>query len=332
MRKAILFLFSVLLLSNAFAATSPHGKGFKMDCAVCHSPVGWQFKEKDNTFNHNKTGFPLRGQHNMLKCRQCHTTLVFSEVNKSCISCHKDMHQGTVGPDCERCHNTQSWIVKNIRQVHQRKGFALVGAHATADCNFCHHGASQLRFENLRSDCAACHQAQYDAAIIQVPNRDQIYVAPIPHKDLPDQGDKKDCYRCHNMVGRSWSSKGKGFEHGFFPLKGGHAAVACVSCHWGGFNPPGGDQGLPTKLSPECSSCHSSYRGEKVVAAHATLYTKFACSNCHTVLSWNNVKFKMHDSWFKISSGDHKGVGCLECHNNDETYKANCRRCHNFDR
>ena len=322
MRKTILFLFAVLLLSNVIAE-SPHGKGFKMDCAICHNPTGWTLKEKDNTFNHNKTGFPLVGQHKMLKCRQCHTSLVFSKAVKTCASCHKDMHQGTVGPDCERCHNTRSWIIPNIRQIHQRKGFALVGSHATADCNFCHHGASQLRFENITSDCAACHQYQYDAAIIKVPNPDPIFVAPIPHKDLPDQGDPKDCYRCHNMVGRSWNYNGKGFEHGFFPLKGGHANISCIKCHWsGGFRVNG------AKLMQECSSCHGT--PEEASPAHLTVFATHVCSECHNIYSWHKVKMNTHVP-FRGGMSKHSSVGCLECHNNDAAFKAECRRCHNFD-
>lgn len=316
MRKTILCLFFALLFSSIYAE-SPHGKGFKMDCGICHNPEGWKFKEKGNTFNHNKTHFPLLGQHKMVNCRLCHPSLVFSEAPRSCVSCHKDMHQGTVGPDCESCHNNQSWIVPNIRQMHQRKGFSLVGAHATADCNFCHKGASQLRFENIRSECVACHKSQYDAAMVFVPGSSMR----MRHSEIPVSGDKLDCYRCHNLVGRSWNTNGKGFEHGFFPLKGGHANVSCDRCHYDGFN---------FKPDRECSSCHSSRRAVGTNPAHSTLFKNHNCSECHNIYSWNSVKMKTHVG-FRGGMSKHSGVGCNECHTNDANYKSNCRKCHNFD-
>lgn len=331
MRLSVLLLFLAIVHFHLFSATSPHGKNFKLDCATCHTPSNWQFKEKDNTFNHSKTGFPLDGQHKMLKCKECHTSLVFSQATKTCVSCHKDIHQGTVGFDCNRCHNTRSWIVPNIRQVHQRRGFALVGQHASQDCNMCHPGSNQLRFENRRSDCAACHMRQFNSALIKVPSLMTGTIAIVQHKDLPDNGNLYDCYRCHNMVGKSWSYRGRGFEHGFFPLKGGHSHLECNQCHTDGFNPPDGNTGLPSKLNRECSSCHSVNKGAQKVPAHRNSFAKFVCSQCHNVSGWSNVKMSVHDGWFKISSGHHKGVGCLECHNNDTEFKPNCRRCHNWD-
>lgn len=306
-----------MFLQSAFSITaeSPHGKSLKIECSVCHSPNSWTYK-KNATFNHNKTHFPLRGQHNMTDCRSCHTSLVFSEARTECASCHKDMHQGTVGNDCNRCHTPDSWIVKNVKQLHQEQGFALVGDHATADCNNCHKSASLLRFDNLNSECVACHKTQYDAATIIIPGSTDR----IPHSELPTVGSKTDCYHCHNMVGRSWSYTGKGFEHGFFPLKGGHDGLSCVDCHWNGYS---------NTLSRECSSCHSSYKAEAKFPAHTSAYLNHECSECHTYLGWNIIKFKNHKPWH--DSGEHKNVACLECHNNDVTYKPNCRKCHNFD-
>lgn len=320
MRYYSVILLLIVLALNSYPE-SPHGKKFKVDCASCHSTSNWELKEKNN-FNHSKTGFPLEGQHKMLKCRECHTSLVFSQAAKTCANCHKDMHQGTVGTDCNRCHTTRSWIVTNIRQIHQRRGFALIGQHASQDCNMCHPGSNQLRFENRRSDCAACHLGQFNAARILISG----HTKAISHKDIPYSGNLHDCLACHNMVGQSWSARGKGFEHGFFPLKGGHAGVKCSDCHRSGSSPSGA-----TKLDQECSSCHSSNKGKLKVPAHGSKFKEFSCSNCHNISGWNNVRMSAHDGWFKISSGRHKGVGCLECHNNNTEFKPNCRKCHSWD-
>lgn len=294
------------------SSKSPHGTGFRMECNECHDPNGWKLR-KATTFNHDKTHFPLRGQHKMMDCRKCHPTLVFSEAKTDCNSCHTDVHQQTVGLDCQRCHTTNSWIVYNVKQIHQQRGFSLVGSHAAADCQRCHKSASQLQFENINTDCDACHHQQYESSTIKQ------FGLNATHRSL---GFNTDCNRCHNMVGRSWAYNGKGFEHGFFPLKGGHANLACDQCHWDGFN---------TKLSPDCVSCHEgSYaKATSKYPAHATAFKSHDCTECHSTLGWNIIKFKNHRSW--EDKNKHKGVGCLECHDNNGTYKADCRKCHDSD-
>lgn len=304
------------------SAKSPHGKGLHIQCSECHDPNGWKLRT-NSSFNHDKrTHFPLKGQHKMLDCRKCHPTLVFNEAKSDCNSCHTDVHQQTVGNDCQRCHNTSSWLVTNIKQIHQQKGFALVGAHAAADCSRCHKAASQLQFENMHTDCYACHYQVYESAKITEPNIvDPSSARTGTHREF---GFNTDCYRCHNMVGRSWAYNGKGFEHGFFPLKGGHANLSCDQCHVFGFGPE-------NKLDPDCKSCHEGklYQAKQTYPAHNTAFASHQCSECHTYLGWNIVKFKNHKNWRDKSK--HNGKGCLECHDNNDTWKPDCRKCHNFD-
>jgi hypothetical protein len=307
MRKLILYILFSTFAVTTFARNSPHGANFKIDCAVCHTVDNWK-KIKDGGFNHNKTRFPLVGQHKTANCRQCHKSLDFSKAPTDCASCHTDIHQGTVGRDCQRCHKPTSWIVSNIKQIHRQTGFPLVGAHATADCNRCHVSASLLRFDNIRTDCYACHKAQYDAT--QVPNHRQV-------------GFDTDCARCHNMVGRDWNSFGKGFDHGGFPLTGGHK-LACDACHI--------DNNYKVKLSPNCSSCHG-VDNSNPVAAHQTKFKAYDCSACHSPKGWNVISFKQHDGSFgKIYSGKHKGKwsSCTDCHSNDANYTVSCKKCHDF--
>lgn len=308
MRQLILFIF-IVLATTASAIKSPHGAGFKMECGVCHSTADWS-KIKTGEFNHNKTHFPLVGQHKTVSCKKCHTTLEFSKAKTNCSACHTDVHQGTVGNDCERCHNSNSWIVTKVKQLHRQVGFALVGSHATADCNSCHKSASMLRFDHMSTDCYSCHKAKYNATTS--PN----------HKTA---GFDTDCARCHTMSGRDWSATGRGFDHGFFPLTGGHN-LACDACHE--------NNNYSKKISRECSQCHTAANNNPI-PAHRTKYLKYSCGDCHSTQGWAaGVRFKLHDSWFGIYSGKHKGKWskCTDCHNNDATYKANCRNCHDFDR
>ena len=293
---------------------SPHGDKFKLECTTCHTIDNW-IKIKPNGFNHNKTHFPLVGQHKTISCKNCHKTLIFRDVKDQCSACHTDIHEGTTGRDCARCHTNNSWIIPNtnIRKLHQQQGFALVGEHASADCNRCHTSASNLRFNNIRTDCYSCHQFQYN-------------LTNKPNHRLSGFG--TDCEQCHSMVGRSWNSIGKGFNHSFFPITGGHGTLTCDRCHR--------ENNYQQKLSPDCLGCHSGKQGEAaaIIPAHTTLMKKFACSDCHNVSGFNNVKFQIHDSWFGIYSGRHKGewTKCIDCHNNDLAFKVNCRKCHNFDK
>jgi len=306
---------SILLVATFFmffgaqvqALKSPHGENFKKECTLCHVTENWTEIKRDG-FNHNKTKFPLKGQHNAVSCRKCHSTLVFDKTPLKCAECHTDIHEGTVGNDCGRCHTQNDWFVKNIRQIHQQAGFPLIGEHAAADCNRCHTSASLLRFNNIRSDCYACHQNEYE--LTTKPN----HVAT---------GMGTDCQRCHNMAGQSWLSIGHGFDHGFFPLVGAHN-IQCNLCHF--------DNDFKTKLSKECSTCHDPGPANTSTPAHKGIFQRFACSDCHSVISWTNIKFPNHEIYGKIYSGKHKGKwsACSDCHNNDVAYTSTCTKCHSF--
>ena len=107
-----MLFFCLVVPSNAQTdkEKTTHGDKLTLECAVCHVTQNWT-KIKTDQFNHKKTNFPLVGQHKIVGCRQCHTSLDFSKAKSECAECHKDVHQGTVGRDCERCHNANSWLV-----------------------------------------------------------------------------------------------------------------------------------------------------------------------------------------------------------------------------
>jgi len=311
MRKVTLFilLFCIQLISAE--KKSPHGDKLKVECAVCHVTENWN-NIKKNGFDHKKTKFPLTGQHKNVDCRQCHISLDFKNVKSQCYECHTDVHQGTAGRDCERCHTTNSWIISNVKSLHQQAGFPLRGAHATADCNRCHKSASSLRFDNLRTDCFACHKDKYYATAGK----------PYDHRAL---GFDTDCAHCHSMAGMDWNKIGKGFDHSFFPLSGGHN-ISCNDCHKGG--------DYRKKLSTECTTCHGSKKAQATASspAHSTVFARYSCGECHTTQTWNTVKMKQHDAFFPIYSGHHRSVWtkCTDCHVNDARYDAanTCGRCH----
>ena len=306
----LVFTFFMFFNVQVSALKSPHGENFKKECSLCHVTENWS-EIKSTGFNHNKTKFPLKGQHNSVSCKKCHPTLVFDKAPLECAVCHTDIHEGTVGKDCGRCHTQNSWIVTNIKQIHQQAGFALIGEHATADCIKCHPSASLLRFNNIRSDCYACHQTQYE--LTTKPN----------HKA---SGMGIDCQRCHNMAGQSWLSIGRGFDHGVFPLVGGHKNVECDFCHV--------NNDFKTKLQTNCdaTNCHDGI-DKSSTPAHITKFKSLACSDCHSVIGWSIVKYSKHDALYgKIYSGTHSGKwsACTDCHQNTTTYTSFCTKCHKF--
>lgn len=380
MRKLIFYILFTCLLFNSHAEPT-HGDKLKMECTVCHFTDKWN-KIKTDGFNHKQTSFPLLGQHKIVECRKCHPTLDFSQAKSECFECHADVHQGTVGRDCENCHNAASWMINNVKPIHQQSGFPLTGAHAAADCQRCHTSASNLRFNNLRTDCFSCHKQQYDAC--STPN----------HKS---SNFSTDCTECHNMTAQSWMSIGKNFHAAFpltaghsnqqcvschttrqyrapisadcyschkkefdatlkpnhvtskfdkdctgchsivswlpttknfhqsFPLTAGHASLECISCHFSG--------DYSVKLSPECASCHGISKAAKISnMGHVSVFSK-DCALCHTTQSWTTVRYAQHTG-YEIYTGAHKQFAvrswtkCIDCHNNDAAYKANCQKCH----
>lgn len=305
MRKLSLIIVPVLVLvlvSTKVMSDSPHGKGFALNCDLCHNSASWKLDKALYAFKHNTTAFPLTGQHQEVNCRACHPTLVFSEAKTACISCHTDMHNQTVGPDCGRCHATKSWIVENITDLHQRSRFPLLGAHRTADCSGCHKSASLLRYEPLGVQCYDCHQASYMSAT----NPNHV------------QGNfSKDCIQCHSINSITWNSSN--VDHSFFPLTQGHA-LNCTSCH---------TNGTFSGLSRNCVNCHQANYNATTNPNHAAASIPTTCADCHTTNpGWKPATFTIHNTYYPLT-GAHIPTSCDQCHNgNYATTPNTCVGCH----
>ena len=128
-----------------------HVGKFGTECGACHQPNGWEFV----TFDHNKSSFPLTGQHAGLACEQCHTNAQFTGLSTACVSCHADpaFHLGLFGTDCATCHTTDNWFAR-YTGPHPRiadEGGSGVN-HGGAACRDCHT-------QNLASaTCTKCHE------------------------------------------------------------------------------------------------------------------------------------------------------------------------------
>jgi hypothetical protein len=305
MRILSLTILIVFSLSLNGQTNSPHGSAFKVSCKTCHSSKGWQLDKAIYSFDHNKTKFPLTGQHTLVSCRLCHPTLVFSAAKTNCIDCHKDIHQATVGPDCIRCHTTVTWLVTNINDLHMRSRFPLLGSHRLADCSQCHKSESLLRFDAIGINCVDCHLDKYLATT---------------NPNHASGGISRECSLCHSVSSPEWG--GAGFVHSTFPLQGGHSGVKCTDCHkTSGF----------TGLSTECNSCHQQDFLAAKNPDHTASKFEVTCQDCHSLNpGWKPATFT--HSNFSLALG-HSSAACIDCHigGNYKTTSSACYSCHQKD-
>jgi hypothetical protein len=300
MKKILLFL--AFVSHYAIAQESPHGV-LNLSCATCHTVESWKMRG-DSRFNHATTGFALEGRHQHVGCTSCHRTLTFSGQRSDCLACHADVHKSELGLNCLRCHTTQSWIITDMRQLHQQTRFPLVGRHLTAPCEDCHERSSTQRYAATPTSCIGCHKGDYEAA------RNPSHTR---------SGFPLDCSRCHRPTAQSWST---GFDHALtaFPLTGSHVAANCVQCH---------RNNQFVKRPSDCNSCHSQEYGQVTSPNHAAGGFDRACQQCHTTLAWSPSTFNHAMTNFPLT-GRHVAAQCQSCHvsgNYNITY-INCVQCH----
>jgi hypothetical protein len=290
-------------------AQNPHGKGFRMDCAQCHSSGSWSFNAKAK-FRHETTGFGLEGQHKTIECKACHTNLNFKKTSSSCVSCHSDMHNQTVGNDCARCHTTQSWIVENIAKIHDNTSFPLVGVHKTVNCNQCHKTATKLQYSPLGQTCVDCHKTDFQQA--KSPNHVKLNLS-------------NDCASCHNTTVQEWKTRKFPDHNAVYPLTGAHAGIAqdCEKCH------QGGDY---SNTPRQCAGCHQTNYNQAQNPNHQRLNLSTDCATCHTTNpGWAPATFANHDQVYPLT-GAHKTIAndCAQCHKggNYSPMPNDCNACH----
>jgi hypothetical protein len=276
----------------------PHDS-FPADCALCHEGGTWTTIRADFSFDHEAaTGTPLVGAHARAECLRCHNDRGPVELfaRRGCAGCHEDVHRGRLGRDCSVCHEEEDWRVREAIANHQRTRFPLVGAHAATACWDCHPGAEVGNFDRAPVDCVTCH-------------REDLARATSPDHVANDFVDR--CDRCH--IPTTWT--GAGFNHGFFPLTGAHAALACDACHPGGMF-----QGTPN----QCVGCHlDDYQGA-MDPDHQGAGFPTSCELCHDTTSWENAFFAHA---FPLQ-GPHDQA-CAECHQSPGNYGLySCTHCH----
>ena len=245
--------------------------------------------------------------HHDVACKSCHANLVFSTAPTQCSQCHADLHRRQFGADCQSCHTVRGWKVAISAIQRHNNRFPLIGAHAVATCDDCHHGAAVGAYTGLSTQCVTCHLKDYQTA------------APLNHMTakLP-----LTCDACHGM--NVWT--GAEFDHAqftAFALTGAHASLQCAQCHANGIF-----AGTPT----QCVGCHLADFNHTTNPNHLTGNFPTTCDSCHNTASWLSATFDHNLSSFPLT-GAHVTVACAQCHLNGSFTSAptQCVGCHLAD-
>jgi hypothetical protein len=306
------------------------GRTGERPCAECHtehygrifSIITWPTSKDE--FDHRQTGYALQGKHSRLRCEQCHQAkfipaaeralLKRKNLNRTllglspaCGSCHQDLHQGELGADCAKCHTQNSWKPASGFQ-HDAAKFRLTGLHVRVACAKCHkspvEGGTKVRYTGVSfSDCVPCHQDPHRGAI------------------------RQRCDSCHTAAGWKKLAPGGSFAHDktSFPLRGKHAAVACLKCH----KTADFHARLPHAL---CLDCHRDIHNGQF----ARRTDRGDCKGCHTEEKFVPAVFPVsaHQKTAYPLTGKHVSVRCQRCHipagaaTNYHPQHERCINCH----
>lgn len=296
-----------------------HDNKFGTNCAECHNEKSF-FSVDTDGFDHNLTDFRLKGKHQVVDCRECHTeSLTEPLAHNTCAACHDDYHEGEfldngIGPDCVECHTEDGFegSLYTLEQ-HNQSNFPLDGAHLATPCFACHLSEEKWTFRNIGERCVDCH--------------DDVHEGYISATYYPNQ----DCESCH--VTDNWIENQ--FDHNLtdFALQGKHQEVSCMECHQADeATAENRYQGF-VNTPNTCAACHDdTHEGQFTVDGITD------CARCHGFENWEMDDFDHDRTAFKLE-GAHAAVACEACHRpfeNDDgkiivQYKFNsfeCIDCH----
>ncbi|MEQ1501859.1 MAG: cytochrome c3 family protein [Myxococcota bacterium] len=265
------------------------GKFEPTDCKVCHVETGWEVGE----FDHDRTDFPLKGEHVGVECVNCHPNEQWSGIaHDTCDQCHDDHPHGTIFPsaECAECHVETAWATVSFDHVAKTE-FDLAPQHTGQACKECHE--TMDAFAGLDTACEGCHAdddppGHFEGAC------DECHVAA---RWLPATlGD-----RSHDVTG--------------YPLVGTHTLLACEDCH-------GSTEWMPFSAGgTDCVDCHADDD------AHRNLLGDL-CDDCHTPVNWMRTSFRHTITGYPLR-GAHRLAACDDCH--AVSYAGTpdeCWRCH----
>jgi hypothetical protein len=139
--------------------------------------------------------------------------------------------------------------------ARQRKGFALVGAHAIADCGACHIDQMPREFAGTSTECAACHGGDFQSTT---------------NPGHEAAGFSQECESCHGRSALTWATST--YVHpAIFPLTGGHSNASCDNCHATAY----------AGTSTDCVACHEADFNDAPDPDHVSAGFSTQCIECH---------------------------------------------------
>jgi hypothetical protein len=256
-------LGAALLVSAPAAAQQPHGGQTR--CDACHTTAGWSGVR----FDHARTGFRLRGRHEGLACKACHTSGdLAATLPTDCASCHRDAHGGDLGQRCASCHDEQNWKSRFSAEAHRATGFPLTGRHAVLPCEECHRDVRDRAFTRGSVQCLSCHAKDLPRAAAH-------------GVDHAASGFSTNCRECHGYF--DWRRARFPAHDQCFELSGGpHFGIRCESCHTA--VPQPAVMGSCNSNNAACTRCHThnptaTARIHRQVPGYA--YQDRRCYECH---------------------------------------------------
>ncbi|MFT3693696.1 MAG: hypothetical protein QM831_11185 [Kofleriaceae bacterium] len=262
----------VLVMCVGRAVAGDHGGLVdNMDCKACHTSDGWTISANasGSGFDHDRTGFPLRGSHVQQTCGKCHTSE--KAPPQECVGCHRDLHEGRQGNACAECHTATTWADTSTLDRHRQTRIPLTGRHALVDCVACHKRQTEGTWKDTPVACFACHQADYRRSDVHPTHDGSTGEALFP----------RDCALCHQTS--AWSpaitnpstlpgTMARSDHAPFMTLtSGSHRTADCTSCH--------ADRKRMQLV--RCDSCHADvalrtqHRGASVARSTSS------CLGCH---------------------------------------------------
>jgi len=288
--------------------TDPHRGKHKQLCSECHQISGWADLVGGKPYDHDLSGYPLRGRHAGVQCVKCHTSGRMTDPLKfeHCTDCHMDEHRGQFagrpgGIACEQCHTVAGFVPSRFTiEQHAATKYPLEGSHLAVPCNLCHRqvaakdGTTYAQFTFPQRNCQACHRDVHQGRL---------------DRWVKEGG----CEFCHNV--ETWHTTSFNHDRTDFRLVGKHRKVPCLDCH------KEANAGTSEELvwfkpkSTACSFCHEDvHKGQFLRAELGEKETR--CDRCHTPKGWRGEELVFDhdkDSRFPLR-GAHEKVACEGCH------------------
>lgn len=327
------------------AARINAGKGFHAsglvkgkECEDCHNEhkgrdfdlMGWnKIRGGQKGFDHDLTGWPLKGKHASTDCAECHkaknktqglTLYMGTDTLCGASGCHaQDQPHKFDRKDmllCDRCHNESVWKPQKnpMRFDHDDRrdaGMPILGSHKDVACTKCH---PKSVFNLPFADPDACGNSGCHAS----PHTNHLF-------------DQRPCEWCHSPTFKTLKQRFNRdmpfFDHEertTFEL-GAHKKLPCYDCHTKalGENKPVGS----------CEKCHAKDN------RHQDRFNKFGdppkCGTCHPTTAWTRKVFN-HGRYTKFDlTAKHADISCRACHRGKspsdfENFggETGCMNCH----